>query len=168
MNGYKLSNSYLFNNIDSYSTSGTRMTARRYLTMMFYNYAVYKKMANIKYERRVAQVNNMNIVEDDDDDFEEELKEISKLTDYWTDTILDTAAMEAVQRVFDNLNQVTIVHKIYQDEVFKSSENDIIAALESFENEDWYDNEPLKQEIRVIYNNGMPCVRDEDQYRFGF
>ena len=125
-------------------------------------------MANIKYERRVAQVNNMNIVEDDDDDFEEELKEISKLTDYWTDTILDTANMEAVQRVFDNLNQVTIVHKIYQDEVFKSSENDIIAALESFENEDWYDNEPLKQEMRVIYNNGMPCVRDEDQYRFGF
>ena len=125
-------------------------------------------MANIKYERRVAQVNNMNIVEDDDEDFEEELKEISKLTDYWTDTILDTANMEAIQGVFDNLNQVTIVHKIYQDEVFKSSENDIIAALESFENEGWYDNEPLKQEMRVIYNNGMPCVRDEDQYRFGF
>ena len=127
-----------------------------------------KKNANIKYERRVAQVNNMNIVEDDDDDFEEELKEISKLTDYWTDTILDTATMEAVQRVFNNLNQVTIVHKIYQDEVFKSSENDIMAALESFENEDWYDNEPLKQEMCVIYNNDMPCVRDEDQYRFGF
>ena len=130
---------------------------------------LYTKTSNVKYERRVAQVNNMNIVEDDDDDFEEDLKEISKLSDYWTDTILDTAALETIQRVFNDLNQeVAIVHKIYQDEVFKSSENDIMAALEAFENEDWYDNEPLKQEMHVIYNNGMPCVRDEDQYHFGF
>ena len=40
-------------------------------------------MSNVKYERRIAQYNNLNIVEVDDNEFEEELKEISELTDDW-------------------------------------------------------------------------------------
>ena len=77
MNGSKLSNSFYFKNISKYSLNTTRFYARRYLIQLYYNFVVYKKMSNVKYECRIAQYNNMNIVEVDDNEFEKELKEIS-------------------------------------------------------------------------------------------
>lgn len=122
-------------------------------------------MSNVKYERRIAQYNNMNIVEVDDNEFEDELKKISELTDDWYNFIHNMQVMNNNNQL-ENVDEVNIVNVIYQDEVFEYFDDHVFECFGYFQEDGWIDDDDVLKVMDRLLNKPIPCVKDEDQYRF--
>ena len=66
----------------------------------------------------------------------------------------------------ENIDKVNVVNVIYQDEVFEYFDEHVFECFGYFEEDGWIDDDDVLEVMYGLLNNQVPCVKDEDQYRF--